>query len=68
MFGAKLPIRARCTKMSARADEMNGEVFKIVFDKIMEHLNDDDTIGATSLAIEIIRELNEAGYAIEKGS
>ena len=52
--------------MSERADEMDDEVFNLVVTVLREV--EMGPVDAASIAIDIIRELNEAGYKIEKES
>ena len=51
--------------MSERADEMDDEVLNLVVTVLREV---EMAVDAASIAIDIIRELNKAGYKIEKES
>jgi hypothetical protein len=52
--------------MSERANEPNDEVFNLIVSAIRE--SEVDPVDAASIALDIIRALNEAEYKIEKES
>ena len=50
--------------MSERADEMNDEVFHLVVSAIRK--SEINPVDAASIALDVIRALNESGYKIEQ--